>query len=120
MDMTIEQAPLVRGDCQWEGVVMIERPDISKMPYGSKPMCRVMSAKTVQLNGRRAICEVLPYELFAHIFTSEDGDHVFCEAGYKEGHLEVFGRARTNLKEWVLYSMTQEHLMGDKVNDTYQ
>ena len=107
-----------RGTGDWEGVVMIERSDVSKLPYGVEPMCRVMSARTVQLAGRRAIYCELPYAMFHHFFTSEDGDHIFCEAEFKDGHLEVYGRARTNIKEWILYSMTQEQ-SGGGVCDAY-
>lgn len=98
---------------------MIERPDISKLSYGVEPMCRVMSARTVQLDGRRAINCELPYSMFAHYFNSDDGDHLFCEAEFKDGHLEVYGKARTNLKEWVIHSMTAEQA-GGKIFTGYQ
>ena len=107
-----KNTPFVKGTGQWAGVVMIERPDISKLSYGVEPMCRVMSARTLQLNGKRAIYEVMPYNLFSGYFSSDDGDHIFCEAEFKDGHLEVYGRAKTNLKEWVLYSMTAEQAAG--------
>ena len=99
-----------RGAGQWSGVVMIERPDLSKLPYGCQPMCRVMSARTVQLLGRRAIYELLPYALYAHLFTSQDGDHIFHEAEFNDGHLEVYGRS--NRQEWVMFSMTKEQAGG--------
>ena len=108
----VAEQPFTRGTGDWEGVVMIERPDESKMSYGEEPMCKVMSARTIQLNGRRAIYEVLPYGLFKQYFRSDDGDHIFCEAEFKDGHLEVYGRARTNLKEWVLFSMNAEQSAG--------
>jgi hypothetical protein len=107
-----EHEVFTRGSGSWEGVVMVERPDMTKLSYGAEPNCRVMSARTVQLNGHRAIYCELPYALFKHIFTSDDKDHVFCEAEFKDGHLEVYGRAKTNLKEWVLYSMTAEQSAG--------
>lgn len=117
MNITEEQPPFVRGTGQWEGVVMIERPDLSKLPYGIEPHCRVMSAKTVQLMGRRAIYEELPYALYSHLFTSQDGDHVFHQAEFKDGHLEVYGRS--NRQEWVMFSMTAEQA-GGKVFSGYQ
>ena len=102
----------MRGAGDWAGVVMIERPDLNKLPYGIEPHCRVMSAKTVQLGNRRAIYCELPYSMFRQYFTSDDGDHIFCEAEFKDGHLEVYGRARTNLKEWVIHSMTEAQAGG--------
>ena len=121
---TDEAPPFERHTGDWEGVVMIERPDLKKLPYGAVPMCRVMSARTVQLQGRRAICETLAYAPFAQYFNSSDGDHIFCEAEYKAdghggGHLEVYGRARTNLKEWVIHSMTEQQA-GQKMDTSYQ
>lgn len=104
-----------RGTGDWEGVVMVERPDTSKMSYGVEPVCRVMSARTIQLNGRRAIYELLSYKHFKDYFYADDGDHIFCEAEFKDGHLEVYGRARTNLKEWVLYSMTAAQLANSQL-----
>ena len=111
---TGDKAPFDRGTGDWEGVVMIERPDISKLSYGQEPMCRVMSARTINLNGMRAIYEVLPYNVFAQFFQSTDGDNIFCEAEFKDGHLEVYGRARTNLKEWVLYSQTEAQIRASQ------
>lgn len=102
----------VKGTGDWEGVLMIERPDLTKLPYGVEPQCRVMSARTIQLNGNRAIYCELPYSMFKSYFASDDGDHIFCEAEFKNGHLEVYGYAKTNLKEWVLYSMTAEQSAG--------
>jgi hypothetical protein len=94
---------------------MIEREDPLSVPVWRELMCRVMSARTIQLNGKRAIYVVKPYRVFAEYFRSDDGDHIFCEAEYKvlpngEGALNVYGRARTNLKEWVLYSQTAEQV----------
>jgi len=91
---------------------MIIRPDVSKLSAGVVPHCQIVSARTVQLMGRRAINCTLPYELFKPFFNADDGDHIFCEAEFKDGHLEVYGRARTNLKEWVLFSMTAEQSAG--------
>jgi hypothetical protein len=108
--MDLENEPLAKGMGDWAGVVMIQRPDLSKMSLGDRPLCRVMSARTVQFDGRRAIDEWLPYEMFAGYFSSTDGDHIFCESEYKSdgqggGFLQVYGLAQTNLKEWVIYSM---------------
>lgn len=111
--VTVERStPFTRGMGQWAGVVMVERADMSNQPYGYEPDCRVMSAKTVQMNGARAIYCELPYAMFKSYFKSDDGDHIFCEAEFKDGHLEVYGRARTNLKEWVLHSMNAEQSAG--------
>ena len=121
--MSLEETPLERGAGEWAGVVMIERPDITRMPFGVDPMCRVMSARTVQLAGRRAIYERVPYSAVGHLFRSDDGDHIFCEAEFKvtdedgAGHLELYGRARTNLKEWVMFSMTQAQAGGKVFTD---
>ena len=101
-----------KGQGEWAGVVMVERPDLTKFPYGVEPNCRVMSARTMQLLGRRAIYCELPYSMFKDYYSAGDGDHIFCEAEFKDGHLEVYGRARTNLKEWVVHSMTAAQLAG--------
>lgn len=97
----------------WEGVVMIIRPDPSRQSQGAQLMCKVVSARTVQLNGKRAINCELPYSMFINYFNSTDKDHIFCEAEFKDGHLEIYGQARTNLKDWVVYSMTTEQLKSD-------
>ena len=108
IEKTHEKPPFLEGEGEWGGVVMVERPDLSRLPYGVEPMCRVMSARTVQLAGKRAIYCELPYEMFAHQFRSDDGDCIFLEAEYKDGHLECYRRSNATLKDWVLYSQTQE------------
>ncbi len=110
-----DSATFERGTGDWEGVIMVERPDISKLSHGDVPMCRVMSARTVQLGGRRAIYTQMPYWHFKDHFRCEDGDVIFLEAEWKAdasggGHLTWYGKARTNLKEWVLYSQTAEQV----------
>lgn len=107
-----EPAAFKRGTGDWEGVVMIERPDLQNLPYGCDPMCRVMSARTIQLNGQRAIYAELPYSMLKDFFKSDDGDHCFVEAEFKDGHLEFYKRSNSVLGDWVLYSMTQEQKSG--------
>ena len=99
-----------KGTGQWEGVVMIERPDMQSMAFGEDPQCRVMSARTIQLNGQRAIYCELPYSMLKHFFSSGDGDHCFVEAEFKDGHLEMYKKSNVTLKDWVLYSMTAEQI----------
>jgi len=110
-------APFTRGNGDWAGVVMVIRPDVTKMSFGAEPMCRVVSARTVQLNGRRAIDCMLPLKMLAHHFTSEDADHIFCEAEFKDnvcpdggGYLEIYGRSKSTLQDWVLYSQSQKQM----------
>ena len=103
-------AAFTPGTGQWAGVVMIVRPDLSKLPYGIEPSCMVLSARTVQLNAKRAIACELPYAMVGHLFGSEDGDHIFHQAEFKDGHLELYGRS--NRKEWVMFSMTEEQAGG--------
>ena len=122
VDATSEQAPFIRGDGDWRGVVMIERPDPSKTPYGAVLMCRVMSAKVIQLGFRRAIYEIMPYDLFKHLFRLEDGDHIYHAAEFKMGadgvgHLEVYERA--NRKEWVIFSVGEGTAEAKEINTAY-
>ena len=68
----IQRAP----NAKWAGVVMIIRPDLSKLSEGAAPMVRVLSARLLEQDGKRAIAETMPYEPFAHYFQSDDGDAV--------------------------------------------
>lgn len=111
-----------RGSGQWAGVVMITRPDnlsrgLSSM-MGQTPECTVASAKLVQLNGRRAVYERMPYQMFRHLFRADDGDSIFHEAEYKDGHLEIYERSRASMKDWVLYSATPELLLRAAAEST--
>lgn len=105
---------------------MVSRPDNLKLAtcaaLRETPMCIVVSARLVQLNGRRAIFEKIPYDVLKHLFQSDDGDSIFCEAEFKDGHLEFYGRSGASIEDWVLYSYTPElllrasHEMAGKTN----
>jgi hypothetical protein len=104
-----------RGSGDWEGVLMIERLDPTKISEGDDPMCRVMSARTIQLGGRRAINTRLPYSMVSHLFRAGDLDTCFVEAEFKAdgqggGHLQFYERSRASLKDWVLYSMNPDQI----------
>jgi len=112
-EVNLEVTPFARGTGNWEGVVMVIRPDPSKMRQGDDPLCRVISARTIQFAGRRAISERLPYSFLRHFFRSEDTDHCFVEAEFfcddkDGGHLEFYCRSPLSFGAWVEYSMTQE------------
>lgn len=89
------------AEATWTGVVMIERPDPSRMPhvpFGDGPMCPVRSARSLAYNGRRAIVTQLPYRMLRHYFQPHDEDHIFVWAQLHGEHLELLERA--SLKEW--------------------
>lgn len=86
----------------WTGVVMIERPDPSKNSHVPLPMCLVRSARTVALNGRRAIVTELPLSMLGRYFVAGAGDHAFAWAELHGDHLELLSSA--SLKEWADYS----------------
>lgn len=83
---------------KWGGVVMVVRPDPSKPNNGR---VAVMSARTVELGGRRAIRCELPYAMVKGYFGADDGDHVFVDADYLEGHLQLHHKIPQGLKDWV-------------------
>jgi hypothetical protein len=97
----------VRGTGHWHGIVMIVRPDTSNMPHDIDPLCKVGSAPTIELNGRRAIYAHVPYSVVKHLFCSDDGDHCFAEAELHGEHLEFYNRSRSCLKDWILYCNVQ-------------
>lgn len=81
---------------KWTGVVMIERPDVSRMahvPFSDGPMCRVRSARNAELGGRRAIVHQMPMRSVQHYFKSTDEDYVFVWAYLAGDHLELLERA---------------------------
>lgn len=80
----------------WKGVVMIIRPDTSRLSHGAEPVCRVVSKRDLELNGMRAIAETMPYALLSRYFRDDDGDavEVYAElTGGDGGHLEFYERA---------------------------
>ena len=97
---------------QWEGVVLIERPDLINMPLDSDPMCKVVSARTVQFEGKRAINCELPYSMLKDYFESHHGNQCYVEAEFKDGHLELKKGTNLVLGDFVLYSMTPEQKSG--------
>lgn len=74
---------------QWAGVVRIERPK----NVGPEDLCRVISARTLTLNGKRAISEMVPYRAVRHVFKAGDKDYVSLYAEFRHGVLELHERA---------------------------
>lgn len=92
--MSLQRNPLAK----WCGVVMIIRPDVSQLSESVEPMCRVVSKRDLDMNGRRAVAETLPYAPLAHWFQVDDGDavEVYAEVtpnGEGLHHLEFIERA---------------------------
>jgi hypothetical protein len=77
------------GAPEWKGVVMIERP----LNADRNTLCRVTSARSLDLGGRRAIVSKLPYGMLAHFFTLADPDFCCVYAELKGEHLELLERA---------------------------
>ena len=84
---------------KWCGIVMIIRPDPTKLSEGEKPLAWVCSKRDLLLNGRRAISEQMPLEMLAHYFQAGDGDAVEVYAEFTArpngapGHLEFYEKA---------------------------
>ena len=85
----------------WDGVVMVERPDPSRTSHDplEQPLCLVRSARSVALDGRRAIVTEMPLSQVRHYFDSDDEDHVFVRAELHGDHLQLYERC--SLVEWV-------------------
>lgn len=84
------------SNATWKGIVMIIRPDVTRLSHRDTPTCRVVSKRDLELNGLRAISETMPYEPLAHYFNHDDGDavEVYAElTGGDGGHLEFYERA---------------------------
>lgn len=80
----------------WKGILMLVRPDTSKMPHLAKPMIWALSPIRIEYGGRRAIAERFPYAMLAHYFKDGDGDSVEVYAemtGGDGGHLQFYERA---------------------------
>ena len=88
----------VSGIRFWKGVVMIERP----AQLAPDVPCRVTSARTLALDGKRAIYCKLPYAMFSRYFTAVDGAEVCAYAEFRDGHLEFFERA--SQREYFLHA----------------
>ena len=79
------------------GVLMIIRPDVTRVPEGEKPVCYVCSQRDLSLNGSRIIGEYMDYAALAHYFKAGDGDSVEVYAeltGGHGGHLQFYDRAK--------------------------
>lgn len=90
--------PFERGTGSWKGVVMIERPRNAN----NYSQCVVTSARTMALDGKRAIKCHLPYEMLRHYFMMFDGLDVCAYAEFKDEHLEFYERA--SKKEYFLHA----------------
>lgn len=88
-----EKAPFKKGTGDWNGVVMIIRPE---WPIDTD-MCKVLSACTIEYGGRRAIGCMVPYGLVRQYFDAFDGQEVHVFAEFKNapngGHLEFYEKA---------------------------
>lgn len=94
-----------QGIPQWTGVVMIERPDrtrASHVPFAGPPMCTIRSARTVALDGRRAVVTQAPWSMVHKYFSAGDGDHAFAWAELYGEHLEL--REGASVREWADFS----------------
>lgn len=104
MEHGIIRAASVTPD--WKGVVMIERPDPTKqshVPFDRDgPLCKVRSARTIALGGRRAIVTELPLRMLVKYFPAGAGDHAFAWAELHGEHLELLEPA--SIKEWADFS----------------
>lgn len=86
-------------NAKWCGIVMIIRPDVSKLPQGhGTPLARVVSKRDLELDGKRAIAEWLPLPMFDRYFQAGDGDavEVYAELLPMPGrlpHLEFYEKA---------------------------
>lgn len=88
---------------KWSGVVSIERPDTLNNGLASAdPLCRVLSARNLSFNGRRAIMTLVPYSLVRHFFQVEDEGQIYVSASLRDEHLEFHDRC--DFMEWAYYS----------------
>ena len=88
--MSIETAlEFQRGEGQWSGVVLIERPPKAE----PDSICIVTSAKTVAYGGKRAIYCKLPYKMFQQHFRQDDGQELCMYAEWRDGYLQFYERA---------------------------
>lgn len=88
---------------KWSGVVSIERPDMLNNPLPvADPLCRVLSARNLAFNGRRAIMTLVPYSLVRHYFQAEDEGQIYVAASLREEHLEF--HERCDFMEWAYHS----------------
>lgn len=89
----LEKAALQRGTGDWNGVVMIIRPEWAT----DQDMCKVLSACTLEFNGHRAIGCQVPFGLVRGYFDVFDGQEVCVFAEFKNapggGHLEFYEKA---------------------------
>ena len=76
----------------WAGVVAIERPNWAASTHDEQPMCRILSARTLE-RGMRAIVARVPYANLRDKFRAEDGDSVYCYAELHGDHLQILDRA---------------------------
>lgn len=74
---------------EWKGVIRIERQDGAD----DSSSCRIISCRILDLNGRRAICEMVPYSTVKQFFQSEDADYITRHAEFRQGVLNILERA---------------------------
>lgn len=91
---------------KWSGVVSIERPDVlNNGVLSDNPLCRVLSARNLSFNGRRAVMTTVPYSLVKRFFQAEDEGQIYVSATLREQHLEFHDRC--DFMEWAYNSSPQ-------------
>ena len=108
--MTIDQPLAQRGKAAlngWSGVVSIERPDalLTKLSP-EQAACRVLSARTLEYNGRRAVLCSVPYSMVRQFFMAEDEDLIYHEATVTGGtdNAKIQFHGRSNFRGWAYHS----------------
>ena len=76
----------------WKGVVAIERSNWAASSHDEQPMCRVLSARTLD-RGMCAISTRIPQSMLRDKFRVEDGDSVYHYAELHGDHLQILDRA---------------------------
>ena len=91
------------SNTKWAGIVAIERPEF---PAKDTP-CRIRSARSLDLNGKRAIVHTLPWAAVAHYYTAEDLEFVCVYAELSGEHLQLLERA--SAREFFTHAPTGIH-----------
>lgn len=87
--------PFQPGSGLWEGVVIVVRPPNAD----DRSLCRVASARTTELNGKRAIAPFdVPYSMVKKYYTVEDGAEAYVYGEFfarpnADGHFEFYEKA---------------------------
>lgn len=77
---------------------MLLREDPPRLSDTGQAICRVVSARLIELNGLRAVATWVPMSLVSHYFQAGDGDAVEVYAELENEHLTF--RERTSKREF--------------------